>query len=492
MSLVSFRFFALTGVAVLVYYLLPLKYRWTAILASSLFFYYSLGSSALIPVICISVFSYIMGLVIEKSDESRKRKTLISIAVIVLLSILALVKLSGHFSTLSQYIIVPTGISYFSLSIIAYLLDVYWKKEKAERSPLRFLTFVLYFPKILQGPISRHKLLGEQLKEGKRFDWEQLCFGMQLVLWGLFKKIVIADRLSIAVSNVYSQLDTYREHGVVLAAAMIFSALQLYMDFSGYTDMAVGISQMFGIELEQNFNHPFFAESAAGFWQRWHMTLSGWFKDYLFLPVSRTEAVKKLSKKAGNRFGAAARKKTMMICSTAVVWIATGLWHGTGINYIVWGIYWGSLMIISQLAEGLFTKMKTALSIKEEAALWKLFRMFRTFLIFVFGKMISAQENMKNVAIILKSLFTKLHPGDVKMIAGLGMYGYDFAIVALGLILVLIVSVIQEKGVCIREQTAKWYAVPRWLFYCLAVTVILLIGLYGKGYDTSTFAYQFF
>ena len=297
--------------------------------------------------------------------------------------------------------------------------------------------------------------------------------------------------MNVFVTTVYSDLDRYAKGGVLIPA-MILSALQLYFDFSGYTDMAVGIAGMYGVELEQNFNHPFFAQSAAEFWQRWHMTLSGWFKDYLFLPLSRSTFVKNTSKKMGAKYGPTARKKTMIVMCAAVVWLATGLWHGTGINYIVWGVYWGTIIILSELLSGVFEKMRTALHIKQEAFGWKLLRMIRTGIIFIIGKMISAQHSLAAVKTIILGIFTNTHAKDFKLFFKLGLKRYDFVILAIGVILLLVVSILQEKNVHIRERIAGWHPLPRWILYSMSVSVILLIGLYGSKYDTSTFAYQFF
>lgn len=492
MSLISVKCFTLVIITLCVYYLLPLRFRWCALLISSAVFYSFFGLFSFVTVLLISLFSFAMAIVIEKSEKGRKKRTFISIAVTLIVVAMAVAKFSDHFESLPESIIAPIGLSYFSLSIIGYLLDVYWKRQKAERNFAHYLTFVFYFPKIVQGPISRFNYLENQLISGNEFSFDEINYGVQLLLWGVFKKLVIADRLSILVASVYDNLDVYSYHGIVLLAAMFASAIQLYFDFSGYTDIAIGISQMFGVKLESNFNHPFFSRSAIGFWQRWHMTLSGWFKDYLFFPVSRSNVVKKLSKTMGNRFGPTARKKTMIIISTAVVWLATGLWHGTGINYIVWGLYWGGIVIVSELLEPAFFKFKELLRIRDNTAPWVLIQMVRTFLIFVVGKMISAQESLKDVGLIITGIINNIDFRDFSLLLYLGLENYDFWILVFGFFITFIVSVLQEKGIHIRESVSEWHILPKCVVYSAFLTVILLLGLYGKGYDTSTFAYQFF
>lgn len=492
MSLVSFRFFVLVGFTLCAYYIMPIKYRWVALLAASLVFYSYNGQRAMIVVALIAFVSYMLAIVIEKSIDGRKRKIVLSLSIVVLLIVLAMTKIGGHIDLLAGGIIMPMGISYFSLSIIGYLLDVYWKKDTAERNIGQYLTFVFYFPKIVQGPISRHKFLSSQLIAGQKFDYVQICYGIQLMLWGVFKKIVIADRINILISSVYSNVDAYAYRGGILLIAMLGSAVQLYLDFSGYTDIARGVSQMFGIALEQNFDHPFFSCSAAELWQRWHMTLSGWFKDYLFLPISRSKKVKKWSKQIGVRFGATARKKTMIVISTAVVWIATGLWHGTGINYIVWGIYWGGIIIFSEIFEFLPQRINKLLRINTCAPTWRLFQMTRTFAIFVLGKMISAQKSLQDVCIILGGACKNTHISDLSGIYDLGLSRIDLTIIFCGVLFVFIISSIQEKGIAVRESIARWNAIPRWIFYSAALSIVLLLGVYGSEYNTNYFAYQFF
>ena len=494
MTFLSMKFFIILFFCLIVYYILPVKFRWIALLAASVVFYLLGGKKITAVILVTAAFAYFAAIRIEKSrergDEKSRQKLYMAIGILVLLGILACTKISSYLEIGVGLIIVPVGISYYTLSLVGYILDVYWKKDKAEKNFLHFLTFVMFFPKILQGPISSHKVVGAQLIEGHKFDYREFCFGAQLIIWGMFKKVVLADRMSIFTSSVYANPSA--ETGAILLVTMILSALQLYCDFSGYTDIALGVAQMFGIQLEQNFNHPFFAKSASEWWQRWHMTLSGWFKDYLFLPVSRSKAVKNLSRKMGEKHGPSARKKTMIAISSAVVWLATGLWHGTGINYIVWGAYWGTIIILSEIFSAQLEKLNNLLHIKTESFAWKLFQMLRTGLIFIVGKMISAQDSLADVGNIIHNIFANFKLESLSTITEKGLAGYDFGILIVGMLIILIVSIQQEKGIVIRERIAEWPDIIRWTFFPVALTVIILLGVYGLGYDTSGFAYQYF
>lgn len=495
MSFISLEFLILVILTLIAYFVIPLKYRWIILLISSVIFYAKGGWFILVMTLSTTAIAYFGAIWIENTDakDKKRRKTFLCIGIIIVLGLLAFVKLYSFRKWNIPYFVVPVGISYYSFSIVSYLTDVYWKKDKAERNFLKLAVFVLFFPKILQGPISRHRFLGNQLIEGHKFDYKSFTFGIQLIIWGLFKKLVIADRAAIFVGTVYGDLGAYKESGAILVVTMILSAVNLYCDFSGYADIAIGISQMFGIELEQNFNRPFFAKSGAEFWQRWHMTLSGWFKDYLFLPISRSKIVKKFSKKMGERFGPRARKNTMIVISSSVVWLATGVWHGTGLNYIVWGIYWGSIIILSEVFSPEIQKFNKLLHINTEAYTWKVFQMVRTSLIFCVGKMISAQSDLESVGLIIRGIFKspriwELFNGDLYK---MGLDKTVFQVLLLCILLLWFVSCQQEKG-HIRERIANWNAVVRWVFYAVSLLVVLYFGVYGAGYDTSSFAYQFF
>lgn len=384
MSIVSLKFIGFLCILLVLYYIVPLKVRWCVLLIGSLYFYLEAGKKAFLFIIVTSLLSFGAGLVIkriyskqeeylkshemerdEKREFQRKNKLrckYICIGIsLILISMLIYTK-SGNIEWIRNILFFVTGnnpyimnifallgISYYTFSAIAYIADVYWKKENAETNYFAYLLFLIYFPKILQGPISRHKNIGRQLVEGHRFDYKKVCFGAQLMMWGYFKKMVIADRLLIIVNEVFGNYQKYP--GSILVVGTIFAALQLYCDFSGCMDIIGGASELFGIELEKNFNHPFFSKSAAEFWRRWHITLGTWFKDYIYMPLVVSPRMMKLTQKVGKAFGKRAGKSIMVIVPSSIVWLLTGLWHGTGIPYIVWGIYWGILIIFSTVFE---------------------------------------------------------------------------------------------------------------------------------------------
>ena len=244
----------------------------------SIAFYATWGLSQFAFVAVAAVMAYTGAILIEKIESKTKKKFLLFAVVAILVLMLLYVKLGKLFFD-AKSIIVPLGISYYTFSAIGYLADVYWGKEKSEKKFMKFLLFILYFPKILEGSIEKYRPLADRLFEGHKFDYKQFCFGLQIMVYGAFKKLVVADRLVILTNEIFDKESYVNYGGAIVIAGAIFPALQMYADFSGCMDMALGMSQALGIELRKNFNHPFFSKSAAEFWRRWHITLGVWFKD---------------------------------------------------------------------------------------------------------------------------------------------------------------------------------------------------------------------
>ena len=288
------------------YWIFPKKIRWSILLVGSLFFYYFAGWEKLIFCLTTAIVVFLLGIGIERVFSSvkyaqlsmgvkkSKARFLLITGIITILILLIYSKIGnrvfrfilenhGLDTAVFQTIIIPLGISYYSFSLIGYLADVYWQKDKAEKNFFKFLLYMIYFPQILQGPIPRHKRLSSDLFEVKKFDYKTLCFGLQRAVWGYFKKLVIADRFGILSNTIWGDIDSYKGQFVIVA--LLSSVVYLYCDFSGCMDIALGISESLGVRLDENFKRPFFSKSAAEFWRRWHITLGTWFKDYVYMPL---------------------------------------------------------------------------------------------------------------------------------------------------------------------------------------------------------------
>lgn len=519
LTFTSSYFFVLAAVVVILYYIIP-KYNWIVLLVASILFYATWGIEKLPFILISALIAFFSAKYITKkndvcdekvkklSDDSnskneekklridtkKRNKCVLIISIILLVLLLSYVKigklLSDALSSKGLSIIVPLGISYYTFSLIGYVADCYWRKEKAETNYFKLLLFAIYFPKILQGPISRHKFLSSQLTEKQTFDYKNLTYGLQLMLIGYFKKLVIADRLAVFVSNVYGNYESMS--GSMLAMATLFGAFQLYCDFSGCMDIACGFSEVIGIKLEKNFNHPFFSESAAEFWRRWHITLGTWFKDYIYMPISISPWMIKLMGNIKKKFSIGAAKNISTIIGLLFVWLLTGLWHGTGLNYVVWGIYWGNLIILGIILQPFFSKITKKLHIKTESPDWHLFRKLRTFFLFIISRILTIPSSLHTSKVVFKKILFELHIGNLidGTLYNQGLSRLHFILILFSLILLYFASKLEEKGGDIRDWIAERQIVVRWGILYSLIFSILIFGMYDVGYDTSQFVYM--
>lgn len=518
MTFTSFFFYLFIAAVLFVYFLVPERFRWGILLIFSIAFYATWGIEKLPFIIVSTLVAYITANSITKRNDlceeqvkvlednnARKKKrqstkianrSVLIVGIAWLILLLLYVKVGKLFEEAwngAISIIVPLGISYYTFSLIGYMADCYWKKDRAEKNFFKLLLFAIYFPKILQGPISKHKDLSPQLIEGKAFDYKNLCFGLQLMLWGYFKKLVIADRLAIFVNTVYG--DYHHKSGSMLLVATIFGAFQLYCDFSGCMDIAAGFSEIIGIKLDRNFNHPFFSESASEFWRRWHITLGVWFKDYVYMPISVAPWMMKLMGKVRKHFGMSVAKNVSTIIELSIVWMLTGLWHGTGLNYVVWGVYWGTLIILGMLLGPSLGKLCVKLHIDTDSKEWHLFRKFRTFCLFVISRFMTIPGDFKVTLEIWRKIFSiKFYPWELVdgTIFNMGLNRPNFVAAILFLVLLYCVSRYEENGGSGRNWIAQRQIVARWAIYYGLLFTVLIFGIYGPGYNASDFVYMKF
>ncbi len=514
MNFIQLQFFIFLIATWILYFIMPQKLRWIILLISSAFFYCMAGWQKIIFAAATCFIAYVTSLLVEsvyknpkyndldmaKKKTKAKRWNILGMGVIILLLVYSKIgqELFDAFINYNREegdiikIIVPLGISYYTFGIIGYLADVYWQKDKAEKNPLKLLLYMIYFPQILQGPIPRHNKLAKQLAEPQRFDNRKFSFGVQRMLWGYFKKMVIADRFGIMVKTVYSNYQSYE--GQIFVAIVLCSVIQLYCDFSGCMDIAIGISETLGITLDENFNRPFFSKTVAEFWRRWHITLGTWFKDYIYMPMVISPKLIAISKKIKDKFGVKAAKRFMAIVPLSVVWILTGLWHGTGKDYIIWGCYWGLLIILSTIFAQELKNINKKLGIDANSVGWKRFQMVRTFVFFSIARVVTGPGKGAAVKYIVKSMLTKfnMHIWFDRTLFTLGVDRQDFWVGIAAIMLLWFISLKQEKGVKIRESVASCPLPIRWLIYYGAFFAVLVFGIYGPGYNASDFVYMKF
>lgn len=530
MLLTSYEFLGFIAAVLLLYYIFPKRFQWKILLAASYVFYFIAGPSFLAFILTTTVTTYFAGRRIGKigarqSAYIKENKTLsreekkaykqkmkgrqwrwMLFCLLFNLGILAVVKYANfaisNVNGLMQAagsgtrlgfldIIVPMGISFYTFQSMGYLIDVYRGTVPAEQNPFRFALFVSFFPQLVQGPISRFGDLAKSLFEEHAFDAKRVCYGLERVLWGYFKKLVIADRILVGVTSIVKgDMDAYG--GAYVFVGMMFYALELYADFTGGIDITIGVAQTFGVTVAENFNRPFFSKCIKEYWNRWHMTMGSWFTDYIFYPISVCKPMLKFSKFARAHFGETIGKRMPVYLSSFAVWLATGIWHGASWNFVVWGLSNWAVIMVSQELEPLYARFHGRFHVQGSFG-FRLFQVLRTILLMSCLRIFDCYRDVGTAFRMFGTLFTEwnwhiLWDGSL---LGLGLSGLDYLILALGLFLLVFVSMLQRSGSVRERIAAKPYPLRFALWYGLFL-VVLLTGVYGFGYDSSQFIYNQF
>ncbi len=374
-----------------------------------------------------------------------------------------------------QKIIAPIGISYYTLQCIAYLSDIYLGKIQAERNLFKLALYLAFFPCIMEGPIVRATDTLGQLTNGEPLNYHNVTFGIQRMGWGLFKKYVIADRLNIPVTLIFTNYAHY--HGGTLFLGMIGYTMLLYCEFSGTMDVVIGTAQIFNITLPENFRQPFFAKNVSDFWTRWHITLGAFFRDYIYYPMSLSKPLKALTKKTraklGNHYGPLVTGAIALF----VVWFCNGLWHGAGWTYLFYGMYHFFFILSESLTEQLVVNGCEKLHINRESKPYRIFQSFKLCIFIFVGEMFfRAPTVSQGFAMLSKTLRDFTFSG--KELLKLGIDKYDYGV----LIILFAISMLKEKKINVRETIAAKPIVLRWSIYYAFIIAVLIFGAYGVGY----------
>ena len=387
-------------------------------------------------------------------------------------------------------LIIPMGISFYTFQSMGYLIDVFNGKFKAQDNLFKFALFVSFFPQLVQGPISRYADLSETLYAEHRFNWQQVSFGLERILWGFFKKLVIADRILVAVQAIIADPDTY--NGFYAFAGAMFYALELYADFTGGIDITIGVAETMGIKVTENFIRPYFSKNIKEYWNRWHITMGTWFTDYIFYPISASQFMMKLSKKSRARLGNNLGKRVPVYLSSFIVWFTTGIWHGASWNFIVWGLGNFVVIMISQELEPLYRKFHSRFHV-DGTSYWRLFQVIRTVLIMSSLRMFDCYRDVPLTFKMFGSIFTESSLAQLTPAAftGMGITGFDYAVVFIGMLILIAVSLIQRSG-SVRVKIANCAAPVRFIIWYGLFMATLIFGAYGIGYSASQFIYNQF
>lgn len=532
MALSSFTFLVFLTVVVIAYYLVPKRFQWFVLLLASYGFYLFSGVSQVFYIIGTTIISYsaarwmqhirnktqaaidAAGDALTKDQKREMKKAdakrihvIQVVTVLFNLCVLAYFKYLGFFIdninqifTLFKWdatipyvnVLAPLGLSYYTFNSIGYLIDVGRGKLAAEKHIGKFALFVSFFPSIVQGPLFRYGDVGRQLGQSHKLEYNNLKFGAQLMLWGFFKKLVIADRVAAIARTVFAAGFTDYTGSHVFFGVLAYS-FQIYCDFAGGVDITRGAAQILGINLPVNFERPFFATSMGDFWRRWHMSLGAWMREFVFYPIMLCKPVTALSKKFRKRFGAHAGKMVPSVCAPLVVFFLIGIWHGLTWQYIINGLY-NALLISASVALAPFNKKLTEkLRINTEAFSFRVFQMVRTFALLCISRIVVKAPTLTDAWSMIKALFTSW---DLDFIFGLdgkiftyGVGQNEMFILFLAILLLTVISVLQESGMKIRETLAKQNLIFRWILVIALLVFTLVYGIYGPEYNASAFIY---
>lgn len=468
----SIQFLIFLPIVLGAYFVLPHRFRWMLLLVASYYFYMCWKAEYLLLILLTSAITFFTAFGIGKEEVStKKRKGLLILSFVSNLLVLFTFKYFNFFSTSLERmasalgmvylaphlnVLLPVGISFYTFQALSYTMDVYRRDIKPEHHFGRYALFVSFFPQLVAGPIERTPHLLPQFSEQHFFDERRLVSGFRLMLWGFFKKIVVADRLAILVNAVYNDVESHTGAGFFIAT--LFFAFQIYCDFSAYSDIAIGVARMFGFDLMTNFRRPYFSQSITEFWRRWHISLSTWFRDYLYIPL-----------------GGSRCKRGRFYTNLLIVFLVSGLWHGAAWTFVIWGGMHGICMIIEHMF-GLSAKMASR-------PLIRFFRMGITFGVVFLTWIFFRANTWEDSCYIIRSLLNIHEWGIGTYILRtrelLALSRYELVIAFLGIVVLLVVDWLKEKNISIASMLPK-YQLLRWAVYATSIISLLFFAEFGS------------
>ncbi len=492
----SLQFLIFFPIVLIVYYIIPDKVKYLWLLVASYYFYMCWNAKYALLILVSTVVTYISGLLIEKikrsEDFNDKRKTSLKKWVVagscaINLGILFCFKyinftvslLSQAFSVIHIQlnipafdIILPVGISFYTFQALSYNMDVYRDDIYAEKNFFRYALFVSFFPQLVAGPIERSKNLLKQLAVPKKFNSKKATDGFLLMIWGYFLKIVVADRIAIFVDNIYGNYQTY--NGWYIAIATMLFAIQIYCDFAGYSTIAMGAAEILGIDLMENFNAPYLSTSVAEFWRHWHISLTSWFKDYLYIPLG------------GSRKG-----KTRKYINKMIVFIVSGLWHGANLSFIIWGGLNGLYQVIGEILQPVRDKVVSVLRLNRSSIGHKLIKGIITFALIDFSWIFFRANGYRESLAIIQSMLTYKNPWILidGSLYNCGLDSKNFGLMILCIAVIVFADILKKRGIKVRSVIAQQDYWCRYLVLIFAICFILIFGIWGSGYDVTGFIY---
>lgn len=485
MSYLSLGFVAFMVCVWSIYNVVGRKYRWYVLLTASLIFYLLYDVKYILFLLGVAITTFACARLFERI---RYKKIIFIICILLnvgtwfvikylpwslfyLNQALSLVRIQTNY-TFPQ-LIVPIGISYYILQAIGYLVDVYKGKIEAENNLGKYLLFLAYFPAIVQGPISKYEQLSSQLVEGKRVDFEKFRESMMLIGFGLIKKMVIADNLAI-VSN-YCFKNFANMYGVILYVGALCYSFQLYMDFSGCVDICRGVSGLFAVELIENFQMPYFSKSIKEFWRRWHISLSTWLKDYVYIPL-------------GGSYKGRIRKYVNLV----ITFLVSGIWHGAGFHFLFWGVLQAVYQIVGECTVHIRKRVKKLLNIKADSLSENIYKIAITFHLTMISWIFFQSENLYSGFTYLKNMLSR---AEIWKLTDGSLFTYGITLNKFFVILITLLGILAGEYYSVKNEMdiklkiLNAHIFIRWTIYAMMILSILLLGAYGSGYDMAGFLY---
>jgi alginate O-acetyltransferase complex protein AlgI len=474
----SLEYFIFLPLVVIIYYIIPYRARWSFLLLSSLIFILSAGVNNLIVVLIVIAISYVSGLLLDPDKKNEYKKLVFILTLVADIGILVFFKyfnfLNYNLSAILGFagltnpvpalsLLLPLGISFYTFQAIGYSYDVYAGNQKTEKHPGILATYILFFPKLIAGPVERSYNFIPQIHRVSDFDYQRTIQGLRLILWGLFKKIVIGDRLAIYVNYGFNNIREF--DGLSLFILIFFQAFQLYADFSGYTDIALGSAKILGFNLTDNFNKPFISRSVSEYWRRWHISLASWVNDYIFKPLSLSIAINR----NWGRWG--------IIYALTVTFVLFGLWHGASWSFVVFGF----VQSLALSYEVITRKIRKKLSIKIPALIYNPLSILLTFLFVCYSAIFFRANNLNDAFYIILNSFNNF--SDIISLAAikshfnnLGLNKWDALITGSGILLIIATHFSKYYG--INEALENKPVIFRWFIYISLVLVMIFLGTF--------------
>ena len=493
----SIEFLVFFPIVLLFYFILPKKIRYIWLLIASYFFYMCWNAKYAVLIFTSTIITYMSGLLLEKikctdlaeKNKIRYKKITVAGSLAANLAILFYFKyanfvflsLAKAFSLLHIHLTVPVvdvmlpvGISFYTFQALSYTMDVYRGEIYAEKNIFRYALFVSFFPQLVAGPIERSKNLLRQLSVPRSFDYDKAREGFLLMLWGFFLKVVLADRIAIFVDTVYGSHDYWNLGGWYLIVATVLFAVQIYCDFAGYSTIAMGTAKFFGIELMENFNAPYLSLSVGQFWRNWHISLTSWFRDYLYIPLG------------GSRKG-----KLRKYLNKMIVFLVSGLWHGADFSFVVWGGLNGFYQVMGEILEPLRKKTTSILHVNRQSFGNRLLRALFTFILVDFSWIFFRATDIHNAFSIIKSMIKVKNPEILfdNSLYNCGLDNKNFNVMLLSIGILLFADICKHRGIKLRAVILKQDYWCRWLFIAVVITLILTFGMWGSQFNETNFIY---